>query len=756
MRSADVRRLSLSTVAATALACGVGLMAAGQALAAGAVAATCTTLQGALDTATDGDVITLSNVGGVPCNGSYTLSGKPPPFAFTIQGAGSGAAFNGAGLVGRIMTGDVTGPNRLNLTLRNLTFRNGSVAGDGGALELGGNVGLTLDSDRFLGNEATGSNAAGGAVAIKSTNGTTPIVISNSTFGDGTAAGANTAPTGGAVYLSSQSLGPSASVTGNTFAGNSATANGGGLDLEVTSPATTVAVAGNTFTGNVAGNHGGGANIVGNDLTFQGNTFTGNRVNSDSGSDPQGAGANLLGMGSPTATQSGNRFDGNSVTGTVPSSDDYGGAGERIQNYDLTSTNDRFTNNSLPAESGIGHAEGAGLAIEGCDGSGSQPARVSNLVAAGNSIGSAGRGAGLYAGCTTGGPVDLMVLDSTISGNLTTAGVGATAGLFGGPDDTLTMRNSIVAGNIGGADLTGFGTPTVTSSDACAPGPFPGAGNICASPFLANPGPGHGNAHETQFSPTVDHGTAADVAPGLATDFEGDVRIAGPTVDMGADEFTQPSVVTGSAFRVKLAGATLEGTVNPNTHATSYRFEYGPSTDYGKSTTARSLAAGSSLVPVSRVVTGLKPGRAYHFRIRASNSAGTSFGLDHTFRAVADKWPGASIATQTVTVDKGVAAILVGCPGGPTGTCTGKLSLGTTGKVTLRPAANKGRKLALGTKKFSIKAGRAKRVKVRISTDGRRALSRHRTIATRAIAVGVDALGTKRTTSGKVTLRRRH
>ena len=689
-------------------------------------------------------MITL-NDGGVPCHQVYTLPDKPA-LAITIQGAGSGASFDGTGLCCRIMTGSPTAGHSLDLTLRNLTFRNGSVAGDGGALSLTGNVSATIDSDRFLGNQADQSSGHGGAVAVESTAGTTPIVISNSTFGDGTPGGANTAWEGGAVYVASASNGPSAVIGGNTFAGNSATSAGGGLDLEVSSMGgTTMTVTDNTFTGNVAVSSGGGALIQDNDVVLQRNRFTANRL--EGGGIAYGAGANLVGSGDTnTATQSDNRFDRNVVDNGAPANTSLGGGGERVQRYTLTSTSDRFTNNSLPSPSGTGEAEGAGLAIEGCVTSpGSRTARVENLVAAGNSVASDGNGAGVYAGCGP-GPVDLTVLDSTISGNQTT-GTGATAGLFGGPDDTLTVRNSIVAGNIGGAEMTGFGTRTVTSSDACAPGPFPGAGNICASPFLANPGPGHGDAHETQFSPTVDHGTGADVPIGLTADFEGDARVVGPAVDMGADEFTQPSVLTGAAKHVKRIGATLNGTVNPNTHATSYRFEYGSTSDYGKSTTTKSLPAGTSLAAVSSVVTGLKPGRAFHFRLTASNSAGTTYGLDQSFKTSVDKWTGAHIAAQTVTVSNGVAAIRLSCPSGPSGKCSGSLSLGT-----------KGKKPALGTKKFSIKAGASKRVKVRISKKGRHALSRHGTLNTRATAVGVDALGTSRTTHGKVTLKakRRH
>jgi hypothetical protein len=105
------------------------------------------------------------------------------------------------------------------------------------------------------------------------------------------------------------------------------------------------------------------------------------------------------------------------------------------------------------------------------------------------------------------------------------------------------------------------------------------------------------------------------------------------------------------------------------------------------------------------------------------------------------------VASQTVTVRKGVAAIRVSCPKGPSGACAGALTL------------KQGKKLALGKKAFKVKAGRATRVKVRISKKGRRSLSRRGTLRARASVNALDALGTKKKTGGNVKLkakRRRH
>jgi hypothetical protein len=718
---------------------------------AAAVATTCASLQADLDAANDGDVLTLP--AGAVCNDDYTLPGnRPAPFSITVQGAGGGATLDGSGLGGsRVMTGATSDGNVLHAVFRNLTFRDSSAPTAGGALYLNGNVSATLDNDSFLANAATGTSS-GGAVALVTTTSTAghAIAITGSRFGDGTSAGANTASSGGAIYVSAVIGGPSLLMTGNRVEGNVATElTGGGVLASVDSPGATTTVSDNVISGNRAGAGAAGADLFGRDTTLERNQFTANRVAAPDVSSVRGGGLSVSANGTSTLTQSANAFDANAIEAGSQADFDVAGGGEWVSGYQLTSRDDRFTNNSLPAASGTGDAEGGGLAVVGCGPPTpvTSATRLENAVVAGNAIASGGEGAGLYAGGCPEGPVALTVLDSTVSGNQTSAG--ATAGLHGGDEDTLVMRNSIAAGNIGGTDLTGFGAgTTVTSSDACAPGPFPGANNICASPFLAHAGPGFADVHQTQFSPTIDRGSTDAVAAGLAADFEGDPRVVGPAVDMGADEFTLPSVVTSVARQVKVDGATLRGTVTPNTHATSYRFEYGDTTDYGRSTPPGSLPAGTALVPVESAATGLRPNRSYHFRLVGTNSAGTTYGLDQTVKTKVDKWRGVGIADQTVPVKRGRAAIRLTCPKGVTGTCAGTLSLRSS-------AGRRGRKLALGSSRFAIRAGSAKRVKVKLTTKGKRAMRRRATLRARALSVAVNALGTKRKTGGNVKLERR-
>lgn len=94
---------------------------------------------------------------------------------------------------------------------------------------------------------------------------------------------------------------------------------------------------------------------------------------------------------------------------------------------------------------------------------------------------------------------------------------------------------------------------------------------------------------------------------------------------------TPPSVTTGSATSVSSSSATLNGTINPNGKSTTYYFEYGTTTAYGSTTSSTSAGSGSSAVSVSSPITGLTPSTTYHYRLKGTNSDGTSTGSDKTF-----------------------------------------------------------------------------------------------------------------------------
>jgi len=91
---------------------------------------------------------------------------------------------------------------------------------------------------------------------------------------------------------------------------------------------------------------------------------------------------------------------------------------------------------------------------------------------------------------------------------------------------------------------------------------------------------------------------------------------------------TAPSATTGPVNSVGPTTATVTGTVNPNGTATSWQFEYGTTTGYGSVTPSANAGSGTSSVPVSFALTGLKAGTTYHYRLVATSTAGTTRGAD--------------------------------------------------------------------------------------------------------------------------------
>ncbi len=91
-----------------------------------------------------------------------------------------------------------------------------------------------------------------------------------------------------------------------------------------------------------------------------------------------------------------------------------------------------------------------------------------------------------------------------------------------------------------------------------------------------------------------------------------------------------PVVITSPATSIASFSATLNASVDPHGLTTNVSFQYGPTTSYG-STTPMQSHTGNTYLNVSANISGLLASHVYHFRIVATNSAGTTFGGDRTF-----------------------------------------------------------------------------------------------------------------------------
>jgi hypothetical protein len=93
-----------------------------------------------------------------------------------------------------------------------------------------------------------------------------------------------------------------------------------------------------------------------------------------------------------------------------------------------------------------------------------------------------------------------------------------------------------------------------------------------------------------------------------------------------------PTVTTGVATNVSPNAAVVNGAVNPRGLVTTFYFQYGKTKSYGSRTTALDAGSRNTRIPVSAQLTGLTHKTRYHYRLVATNSSGTTFGGDRTFR----------------------------------------------------------------------------------------------------------------------------
>jgi hypothetical protein len=109
------------------------------------------------------------------------------------------------------------------------------------------------------------------------------------------------------------------------------------------------------------------------------------------------------------------------------------------------------------------------------------------------------------------------------------------------------------------------------------------------------------------------------------------VAFAGDDDDEEDGSGSKPAVVVLGATALRSTGALLRGEVNPKDLATTYLFEYGMTTAYGRQTSSGAAGASIAWRPVSAPVDALQPGTTYHYRLVATNVRGSVASSDRTF-----------------------------------------------------------------------------------------------------------------------------
>jgi plastocyanin len=118
-----------------------------------------------------------------------------------------------------------------------------------------------------------------------------------------------------------------------------------------------------------------------------------------------------------------------------------------------------------------------------------------------------------------------------------------------------------------------------------------------------------------------------------------------------------PVAATDPATFIASFSAMLNALLNPHGLTTSFHFQYGTTPSYGL-TTAPQNRAGNTFQAVGANVTGLTANTLYHFRVVASNAAGTTMGSDGTFTTLTATGPpvvatngATNVATSSATLN---------------------------------------------------------------------------------------------------------
>ncbi|HST56786.1 MAG TPA: FG-GAP repeat protein [Solirubrobacteraceae bacterium] len=122
--------------------------------------------------------------------------------------------------------------------------------------------------------------------------------------------------------------------------------------------------------------------------------------------------------------------------------------------------------------------------------------------------------------------------------------------------------------------------------------------------------------------------------------------------------YRPPTAGTAGASDVTQTTVTLAGSTNPQGLPESgCYFDYGPTDGYGaQAPCAQQPGAGASPVAVSAQLAALRPGTTYHYRLVATNVAGSAYGDDQTFTTQlppATSTVGASAITVTAATVSG-------------------------------------------------------------------------------------------------------
>ncbi len=215
-----------------------------------------------------------------------------------------------------------------------------------------------------------------------------------------------------------------------------------------------------------------------------------------------------------------------------------------------------------------------------------------------------------------------------------------------------------------------------------------------------------------------------------------------------------PSVVTGAAGQVTGKSATVSGTVTSNGGHTTYTFQYGTTASYGFQTHVRDVGPNAVNHPVSAYLDRLTAGTAYHYRLVATNQAGTTAGSDQTFTTTAAALP--TVATGAAAQVTGRSATVSGTLSSNGGRSRYTFEYGTTTAYGLQTHVQDARPNAVNRTVYAylgrLTSGTAYHYRLVATNGAGTADGADQTFTTTAVALPVVATGVASRVSGKSAL----
>lgn len=202
---------------------------------------------------------------------------------------------------------------------------------------------------------------------------------------------------------------------------------------------------------------------------------------------------------------------------------------------------------------------------------------------------------------------------------------------------TATLNGTV---NPDGADTTvsfEWGTSTAYGNTASVPTVPAGLTDVAVS------------ANITGLTPNTPYHYRVKAVNSINTTYGLDASFTTPVIAPSATTNAVSNNTTGNS-------ATLNGSINPNGAATAVYFQWGTDTSYGNTTTTQNIPTGNNNVAVTANISGLTLGTPFHYRVVATNSAGTTNGGDILFTTPSDAPPFAT--TNSATNKNGNSATL--------------------------------------------------------------------------------------------------